>query len=579
MHSLDLILTLAGALVAALVFGFATHRVGLSPIVGYLIAGLLVGPNTPGFVADRHLAEQLAEVGIILLMFGVGLQFHIEELVAVWRVAVPGALAQSIVATALGMAVAHALGWPWTAGLVFGIGLSVASTVVLIRVLTDNRDLHTRAGHIAVGWLVVEDLLTVLVLVVMPAVFAQGSGEANIALSLGLAAVKVVALTALVLIGGTRIVPWLLTRIAATHSRELFTLAVLALALGVAVVSAEIFGVSMALGAFLAGLVVGRSEFSVRAASDALPMRDAFAVIFFVSVGMLLDPSFVTSAPLLIAAALAVVLIGKPLVALGLVLIWGYPLGVALRIAVALAQIGEFSFIVAAVGAHLGLVSDEVRNTLVATAIVSIAVNPLLYRAIVPIERMIPWRRARDSGATVLETAGSDDPRHRAIVIGYGPVGRTVARLLRENDVTPTIVDLNIETIQALRNEGLPAICGDAGQRDTLVSAGVPAAGAIILSVAGLPEAREVILTSRELNPSILILARTAYIRELVALKQAGANVVYSGEAEVALAFTETILSRLGATPEQIERERARVHDELRAVGETGSAPRSQRQG
>ncbi len=566
MHSLDLILTLAGGLGAALVFGFATHRAGLSPIVGYLVAGLLVGPYTPGFVADRHMAEQLAEVGIILLMFGVGLQFHIEELVAVWRVAVPGAVAQSVVATGLGMGVAHVFGWPWTAGLVFGIGLSVASTVVLIRVLSDNRDLHTRAGHIAVGWLVVEDLLTVLVLVMMPAVFARGAGESSVAANLGVAALKVALLTALVLIGGRRIVPWLLTRVAATRSRELFTLTILVLALGISVASAQVFGVSMALGAFLAGLVVGRSEFSIRAASEALPMRDAFAVLFFVSVGMLLDPGYVMTAPLLVVSALAVVLVGKPLVALALVLLWGYPAGVALRIAVALAQIGEFSFIVAAAGALLGIVTDDVKNTLIATAIVSIAVNPLLYRAVAPLERWIPQRRSAGGAATEAPSpAGQTDPQHHAVVIGYGPVGRTVARLLRQNGVTPTIVDLNVETVRALRDEGLPAIYGDAGHRDTLVGAGVPTAEAIILSVAGLPAAGEIIRTSRELNPSILILARTAYIRELVTLRVAGANVVFSGESEVALAFTETILGRLGATPEQIDRERARVHDELLA--------------
>ena len=569
MHSIDLILTLAGGLGAALVFGYATYRIGLSPIVGYLIAGLLVGPYTPGFVADRHMAEQLAEVGIILLMFGVGLQFHIEELVAVWRVAVPGAIAQSVVATGLGMVVAHAFGWTSTAGLVFGIGLSVASTVVLIRVLSDNRDLHTRAGHIAVGWLVVEDLLTVLVLVMMPAIYGGRTGDSGVAASLGLAALKVAILTALILVGGRRVVPWLLTRIAATRSRELFTLTVLALALCISVASAQFFGVSMALGAFLAGLVVGRSEFSVRAASEALPMRDAFAVLFFVSVGMLLEPGFVIRAPVLILSALAVVLIGKPLVALALVLLWGYPAGVALRIAVALAQIGEFSFIVAAAGALLGLVTDDVGNTLIATAMVSIAVNPLLYRAVKPLERWVPQRRtAADAPAGTPGDRGpaDDDPRHRAVVIGYGPVGRTVARLLRQNDIIPTIVDLNIDTVRALRDEGLPAIYGDAGHRDTLVGAGVPTAGAIILSVAGLPAAREVIRTARELNPSILILARTAYIRELVTLKQAGANVVFSGEGEVALAFTETILGRLGATPEQIDRERARVHEEIVAV-------------
>ena len=569
MHSIDLILTLAGGLGAALVFGYATYRIGLSPIVGYLIAGLLVGPYTPGFVADRHMAEQLAEVGIILLMFGVGLQFHIEELVAVWRVAVPGAIAQSVVATGLGMVVAHAFGWTSTAGLVFGIGLSVASTVVLIRVLSDNRDLHTRAGHIAVGWLVVEDLLTVLVLVMMPAIYGGRTGDSSVAASLGLAALKVAILTALILVGGRRVVPWLLTRIAATRSRELFTLTVLALALCISVASAQFFGVSMALGAFLAGLVVGRSEFSVRAASEALPMRDAFAVLFFVSVGMLLEPGFVIKAPVLILSALAVVLIGKPLVALALVLLWGYPAGVALRIAVALAQIGEFSFIVAAAGALLGLVTDDVGNTLIATAMVSIAVNPLLYRAVKPLERWVPQRRtAADAPAGTPGDRGpaDDDPRHRAVVIGYGPVGRTAARLLRQNDIIPTIVDLNIDTVRALRDEGLPAIYGDAGHRDTLVGAGVPTAGAIILSVAGLPAAREVIRTARELNPSILILARTAYIRELATLKQAGANVVFSGEGEVALAFTETILGRLGATPEQIDRERARVHEEIVAV-------------
>jgi CPA2 family monovalent cation:H+ antiporter-2 len=262
------------------------------------------------------------------------------------------------------------------------------------------------------------------------------------------------------------------------------------------------------------------------------------------------------------------VLVGKPLVALVLVLLWGYPAGTALRIAVALAQIGEFSFIVAAVGAQLGIVSDDVRNTLIATAMVSIAVNPLLYRAVGPLERWIPQRRSDgDRAAGGSPAADPVDPRHRAVVIGYGPVGRTVARLLRQNGVTPTIVDLNVDTVRALRDEGLPAIYGDAGHRDTLVGAGVPTAGAIILSVAGLPSAGEIIRTSRELNPSILILARTAYIRELVTLKVAGANLVFSGESEVALAFTETILDRLGATPEQIDRERARVHDELLAPG------------
>jgi CPA2 family monovalent cation:H+ antiporter-2 len=561
MHSIELIVTLAGCLGAALFLGFATHRAGLSPIVGYLVAGLLVGPYTPGFVADRHLAEQLAEVGIILLMFGVGLQFHVEELVAVWRVAVPGAVAQSGVATVLGMAVSHLFGWTWTAGLIFGIGLAVASTVVLIRVLSDNHDLHTRTGHIAVGWLVVEDLFTVLVLVVLPVLF--GSQASNLLTGLILAAFKVAVLTVLILEGGRRLIPWMLTRIAATRSRELFTLTVLVLALGIAVASVELFGVSMALGAFLAGLAVGRSEFSVRAASEALPMRDAFAVLFFVSVGMLLDPGAVMKSPAIVLGALAVVLIAKPVVAWGLVLIWGYPLGVALRIAVVLAQIGEFSFIVAAVGADLGLITSEVRNTLIATAIVSIAINPLLYRMVGAIEQRLPSRPQTPTLESVDDASTAQDGRHRAVVVGYGPVSQTVARLLRENDVTPTIIELNIDTVRSLKDSGTPAIYGDAAHTDTLTSAGVSNAGAMILSVAGLPAAREIIRSCKELNPSILILARAAYIRELVTLREAGAHIVYSGEGEVALAFTEAILNRLGATPEQVDRERARVHDEL----------------
>jgi CPA2 family monovalent cation:H+ antiporter-2 len=397
----------------------------------------------------------------------------------------------------------------------------------------------------------------------MPAIFSGTASGDGLAVSLGFALVKVVALSVVVLVGGRRVVPWLLTTIATTRSRELFTLSVLALALGISVASAQIFGVSMALGAFLAGLVVGRSEFSVRAASEALPMRDAFAVLFFVSVGMLLDPGFVLEEPLLIAAALAVVLVGKPLVALILTSMLRYPVGIGLRIATALAQIGEFSFIVAALGAQLGLVPDALRHTLVATAMVSIALNPLLYRAIMPIERRLVRRQPTRTAGEPAHELVRTDVLHRAVILGYGPVGRTVSRLLAENGVVPTVVDLNIETIQELRAEGKPAIYGDATRRDTLVSAGVPTAGYIVLSVAGLPGADDIIRMARELSPNILIMARTAYIRELTTLKSAGANVVYAGESEVALAFTETILGRLGATAEQIERERARVHEEI----------------
>jgi CPA2 family monovalent cation:H+ antiporter-2 len=573
MHGFDLILTLTGGLSAALLLGYVTQRFGLSPIVGYLLAGTLVGPYTPGFIADASLAEQLAEIGVILLMFGVGLQFHIEELLAVRRVAVPGAIAQSAVATTLGAVIARAFGWDWSAGLVFGMALAVASTVVLVRVLADNRDLHTTTGHIAVGWLVVEDLLTVVAIVLLPALFGGTGDGSNLAIALGLTALKVAALVAFTVVVGTRAIPWLLDRVADTRSRELFTLTVLVLALGIAVGSAAVFGVSMALGAFLAGMIVGRSEYSSRAASEALPMRDAFAVLFFVSVGMLLDPRYLLEVPGLIAAALAVVLVGKPLVALLIVRLLRYPFRVALAVAIALAQIGEFSFILSTMGRDLGILTAAATNTLVAVSIVSIVINPLLYRAIDPVERWASarprlWRLlnpptldpGRQSGPTARATA---DPRHRAVVVGYGPTGRTVTRLLRENGIGPTVIELNMNTVRQLREEGLPAVYGDVTQRETLLAAGVPSAGNLILTSAGMGNAADVIRMAREMNPSIRVLGRTAYLRDVDTLTDAGADSVFSGEGEIAFALTEAILHRLGATPEQIDRERARVHTDL----------------
>ena len=373
MHDINLILTLTGGLTAALILGYITQRLNLSPIVGYLLAGVAVGPYTPGFAADRGLAEQLAEVGVILLMFGVGLHFHFRELYEVRHVAIPGALVQSGVATALGAVAGRMLGWDWATGLIFGGAISVASTVVLIRVLSDNRDLHTRAGHIAVGWLVVEDLLTVVALVLLPALVGEGQqGLQGAVGALGVAALKIATLVAIVFVVGGRVIPWVLERIAATRSRELFTLAVLVIALGIAVGSARVFGVSMALGAFLAGMIVGRSDFSMRAASEALPMRDAFAVLFFVSIGMIFDPLAMLESPAALGATLAIVLLAKPVAALAIVLVLRYPLRVALPVAVSLAQIGEFSFILAALGKHLGVMPDEAVNTLVAAAIISI---------------------------------------------------------------------------------------------------------------------------------------------------------------------------------------------------------------
>jgi len=500
MHEFDLILTLTGGLVAAFVGGYITQRLHLSPIVGYLAAGILVGPYTPGFVADRALAEQLAEIGVILLMFGVGLQFHVEDLLAVRRVAVPGAIVQSLVATALGVLVANLAGWDLTAGIVFGVALSVASTVVLVRVLSDHRQLHTPTGHIAVGWLVVEDLFTVLVLVLLPAVMGP-SGGSSPALAVVIALAKVGALTLFTIVIGGRALPWLLAHVSRLQSRELFTLAVLAIALGIAVSAAELFGVSMALGAFLAGLVVGRSEFSVRAAADALPMRDAFAVLFFVSVGMLLDPGVLLAAPGMVAATLAVTLVGKPLAAFVIVKLMRYPLRTALSVSVALAQIGEFSFIVATLGNAIGVLPVSATNTLVGAAIVSITLNPLLFRAIEPIDRWLARRRqvAPAAEAAAVRTPISD--AHRAVIVGYGPVGRTVARLLRDNEIAPTLIEMNVDTVRTLRDEGVDAIHGDASHPSVLAAARVEHAGHFIVSMAGTPDVAESFRVARELNP------------------------------------------------------------------------------
>ncbi len=573
MHGFDLILTLTAGLGAALAFGYLTERLGLSPLVGYLLAGTLVGPHTPGFVADSALADQLAEIGVILLMFGVGLQFHIGELLAVRRIAVPGAIAQSTIATGLGAAVARAFGWGWFASIVFGIALAVASTVVLVRVLADNRDLHTPSGHIAVGWLVVEDLLTVVVLVLLPALATENASASNILIALAVTTLKVAALVGITIYIGNRAIPWLLNRIADTRSRELFTLTVLVVALGLAVGSAIAFGVSMALGAFLAGMVVGRSDFSLRAASEALPMRDAFAVLFFVSVGMLLDPRYLMQAPGLILATLAVVMIGKPLVAFVMVLLLKHPVRVALSVAVALAQIGEFSFLLSALGKQLGILDSAAINTIVAVAIISIVLNPLLYRAVPGVDRSIANHR-RLSGwlnPARAQSAAAEgppvDPAHRAVIIGYGPTGRTVTRLLRDNGIEPAVIELNMTTVRELRDQGMLAVYGDASHRDTLSAIGIDRAASLVISAAGLEQSAEVIRAARELNPSIFVLARVAYLRDLRELGEAGADMVFSGEGEVALAFTEAILHRLGATPEQIDRERARVHEELHRPG------------
>ena len=568
MPEMELILTLAGGLSAALVFGYLTQRLGLSPLVGYLLAGVVIGPYTPGFVANAGLAEQLANFGVILLMFGVGLQFHVEELLSVRRISVPGAIVASGTTFALGAVAARAFGYSTPAAMVFGLALAVASTVVLVRVLADNRELHTSAGHIAVGWLVVEDLLTVIVLVLLPTLFEGTLTPMDIVRNIAITLLKVAGLVVFAAVVGRRAIPALLDRVAATRSRELFTLTVLVIALGIAIGATTLFGVSMALGAFLAGLVVARSEYSLRAATDALPMRDAFAVLFFVSIGMLINPGQLLEQPALVLAALAIVLVAKPLAAAFMLLAMRYPLRTVLTVAVSLGQIGEFSFILTALGRDLGILPASALNIVVAVSIVSITLNPVTSRLVDLLERWIAartrlWRRVLpgddlgDMGA-----ASSLDPRDRAVVVGYGPTGRTVTRLLRENGISPTVVELNIDTVRAMRQEGLSAVYGDARHAQTLISAGVRHAGTLIVSGAdtGAPET---IRSARELNEDVRIFVRAAYLRDIPALRAAGAQHVFSGEGEVALAMTEAVLQRLGATPDQIDRERQRVHEAL----------------
>ena len=572
MHNLDLILTLAIGFIVALVFGYITHRLGWSTIVGYLLAGIVVGPHSPGFVADKGLADQLAEVGVILLMFGVGLHFHLKDLLAVRTVAISGAICQSSVATVLGAVAVRAFGWNWPAGIVFGLALSVASTVVLTRVLSDSGELQSSTGRIAIGWLVVEDIFTVFVLVLLPVIFTSSTQTMSLPVAFGLATLKLAGFVGFTLVVGARMVPWLLNQVARTHSRELFTLSVLAVALGIAVASTYYFGVSMALGAFLAGMVVGQSEFSARAGAEALPMRDAFAVMFFLSVGMLFDPSQVLVSPLLLLATLAIVMMGKPLAAMAIIAVRGYSSRVGLGVAVALSQIGEFSFLLAAVGRDVGVFPEEMMNPLIATAIISIMLNPMLYRSIPAIEAFLSrhprlWRslnrRAAQGVEAVLAYQEKSDPAHRAVLVGYGPIGQKVARLLRERGIEPTVIEMNIGTHHSLRSAGQHVVYGDANQREVLEQAGIDSASSLILSASGSAKAIEAIRTAREINPKIHVVARADYLGQTESMRKAGANEVFSGEGEVALAMTDSILRQLGATPEQLDEERARIRTEL----------------
>jgi CPA2 family monovalent cation:H+ antiporter-2 len=452
---------------------------------------------------------------------------------------------------------------------VFGIALSITSTVVLVSLLAERRELHTPAGHIAVGWLVVEDLITVLVLIVLPSTVGT-SDLSDMAIAAAKALGKIVALVVVTFVVGGRVIPWLLTRVAGTHSRELFTLAVLVTALAIAVGAAELFGASMALGAFLAGMIVGQSDFSSRAATEALPMRDAFAVLFFVSVGMLFDPMFLLEQPWLVAATLAVVLVGKPVIATAILLLLGRTPRQALALGIGRGQIGEFSFILGTVGQELGMFSREAGSAIVAASIGSISLNPLFFRlvprldALLPQRSLVPPADARDSLVPPPVSRRKDtQDRHRAVVVGYGPVGQTLCRLLDESGIEPVVIELNIDTVRDLRARGMRAVYGDASRKETLEEAGIAEAVSLFFT-APVEIDSDAIRCARELNPDLFVAARCSYLRDVERLRKSGADAAFSGEGEVALAMTEFMLTRLGATPEQIDRERDRIHQTIR---------------
>ncbi|NWF74444.1 MAG: cation:proton antiporter [Nitrospirae bacterium] len=536
MDELSVLITFAVGLTGALLFGYIALRVKLSPIIGYLLAGIVVGPFTPGIVVNRTIAEQFAEIGVILLLFGIGLRFHLRELIAVWRVAIPGAVIQSTLSTTALAALLHLMGWSWTSGFMLGMAISVASTVVMALVLAEWHELHAKTGHIAIGWTVAEDILTVVLLLLLPIIFAPGTNvEQNMGAVLALAGFKIAGLVAVVVVLGKWMIPWALERIAKTRSRELFTLAVLVLAVGIAVGAARIFGVSMALGAFLAGLAVGRSEFAARAANDALPMRDAFAVLFFVSVGMLFDPRSLMQVPLIITAVLFVVIVIKPVAALLTVRVLGQPMATAIPVGAAFSQVGEFSFILGTVALGLGLINNDGWNALVAASIISIALNPYIYRRA---RRLASARTAWPIPANASRRPAINS--NHCILVGYGPVGKIVYRLLMDRGAEITVIDLNLDTIRRLRNASHAALYGDVLRPGTLVEASIETAGSLILS-ADVEDAAEIITQARLLNPDLRVLVRCTHLRDAPALRRAGAAVVAAGEAEVGVALAEAV--------------------------------------
>ena len=568
MHEIPLITTIALALSAALLFGLIARRLGLSPIVGYLIAGVLIGPHTPGVVGDAKIASELAEIGVILLMFGVGLHFSFKDLLAVRSLAIPGALAQSTAATLACMGLAVLIGWSWQSGLILGIAVSVASTVVMLRALLDHGIVETPEGHTAIGWLVVQDIVTVLVLVLVPAVAGTG-GASNIGHTVIIALGKLALLVAIMMLGGARFVPWLLLRLARLRSTELFTLAVLVMAICVATVSYVAFGASMALGAFLGGMVVGQSKVSDQAGADVLPMRNVFAVLFFVSVGMLFDWRAVIAAPGLLIGVLGVILLVTPLFAFLIVIVSGHAVKTALTLAAGLAQIGEFSFIVAEMAKSLGLVPAIGHNVVVGAAIISIGLNPVIFRWVLALEprlSKLSWIATRNEklGARANVMAAKRMQQDSgAIVVGYGPVGQTVTRLLAEFEINPIILETNVDVVLELQQRGKQALFGDAARPDILRAARLDAAAYLIVTVPHADISLRIVQAAREVAPLVRIITRAEYINQSEAFVQAGAAIIRYDEAESAAALAEALLQDIDVPVERIDAIVSKIRNEL----------------
>ncbi len=558
-HNIDLILTLIGGLSIALVFGLLSKYLKLSPIVGYIFAGILVN-FIPNLHIDFNTASQFAEIGVILLMFSVGLNSHIKDLIAVKNVAIPGAISQIVITTIASMLLAHVIGWDFKAGLIFGISISVASTVVLMRVLSDNRVLHTKIGHTAVGWLVVEDLFTILVLVLLPAVFSPNISNANLLPIFGLTILKLIFLTVFTLLVGGKLIPYFLTFISKTGSRDLFTLSVLTLAIGIAFGSAHFFDASMALGAFLAGIVVGQSDFSARAASEALPIKDIFAVLFFVSVGMLLDVNELKNSWQLMFLTLFIILIIKPLIAFLVVILLKKPLKQAISIGVALAQTGEFSFILASLGTSLNILPKEAYCAIIASSIISITLNPILFKAINPFvkflnKRGIDINQVKKENENSIDFIDNETEQDSIIVVGYGPVGQAVTKILNDKGISVNIIELNIDTVKKINSNNsncLKALYGDAMQHEVLINAGINNALAFIIS-STLASSKEITEIVKSLNPNIQILVNTSYINDIEILKEKGADIVFSGELAVSQILSNYIFNEFGLLCNKIE--------------------------